>query len=80
MEISRQVAKARSREARRKSAVAAPGIGDVEKVRDLIVNGQTPLSLMGRFEALHDPLASPRRLMRILGPIVESFVLAMFDV
>jgi len=35
---------------------------------------------MGRFETLHDPLASPRRLMRILGPIVESFVLAMFDV
>jgi len=80
MEISRQVAKARSREARRKSAVAATGIGDVEKVRDLIVNGQKPLSLTGRFEARHDPLASPRRLMRILGPIVESFVLAMFDV
>ncbi|MEY9401884.1 hypothetical protein ABIF79_008259 [Bradyrhizobium japonicum] len=38
------------------------------------------MSLMGRFETLHDPLASPRRLMRILGPIVESFVLAMFDV
>jgi len=37
------------------------------------------LSLTGRFETLHDPLAPPRRLMRILSPIVESSVLAMFD-
>jgi hypothetical protein len=31
------------------------------------------------FEALHDPLASSGRLVRILRPIVEAFVLAMFD-
>ncbi|MCS3899337.1 hypothetical protein M2171_008470 [Bradyrhizobium japonicum USDA 38] len=38
------------------------------------------MSLIGRFETLHDRLASPRRLMRNLDPIVKSFVLAMFDV
>src|SRR5579883_1841805 len=30
-----------------------------------------------RFEALHDPLSSPRRLMRILRPVVQALVLAM---
>ena len=41
LEISLQTAKARSREARRKSA---DGL-DVEEVRDLIVNRQEPLRL-----------------------------------
>ena len=38
LEISLQTAKARSREARRKSAGTDFGIRDVEEVRDLIVN------------------------------------------
>jgi hypothetical protein len=50
----------------------------VEEVGDLIVNRQKPLCLSSGFEALHDPLASPRRLMRILRPIVQALVLAMF--
>jgi len=37
------------------------------------------LSLSRGFEALHDPLASSGRLVRILCPIVETFVLAMLD-
>ena len=54
-------------------------VGDVEEVGDLIVSRQKPLGLPGRFKTLHDPFASPCRLMRILRPIVEPFVLAMFD-
>ena len=45
LEISRQAAKARSREARRSQPVT--GIRDVEEVRDLIVNRQKPLRLPG---------------------------------
>ena len=44
LEISLQIAKARSREARRESATRF-GIRDVEEVRDLIVNHQEPLRL-----------------------------------
>ena len=55
------------------------GIGNVKEVRDLIVDRQKPLRLADRFETLHDPLAPPRRLMRILSAIVQSFMLAMFD-
>ena len=55
------------------------GIGDVEEVCDLIVNRQKPLRLSGRFESLHDPFASPCRLMRILRAIVQALMLAMFD-
>ena len=52
----------------------------MEKISDLIVYRQEFLDLPWRFEPLHDPLSSPRRLMRILRPIVQPFVLAVFHV
>ena len=52
---------------------------DVEEVRDLIANRQKPLHLPGRFESLHDAFASPCRLVRILSPIAQPLVRAMFD-
>src|SRR3954470_3272652 len=50
-----------------------------EEVGDLIMDGQKPLHLPRRLEALHDPLSSSRWLMRILCPVVEPFVLAVLD-
>jgi len=52
----------------------------MEKIGELIVYRQEFLDLPWRFEPLHDPLSSPRRLMRILRPIVQPFVLAVFHV
>ena len=46
--------------------------GEVEKISDLIVNGQKLLDLSRRFEPFHDPLSSPRRLMGIFRPIVQT--------
>src|SRR5215218_824150 len=43
---------------------------EVEEVVDPIVGGEEALSLAGRLEALHLSLASPRRLVRILRPVV----------
>jgi hypothetical protein len=37
-----------------------------ENVGDLIMDGKKSLPLSWRFEALHDPLSSSRRLVRIL--------------
>ena len=54
-------------------------IGKVKEVCNLIVNGQETLRLSGRFEALHDPFASPCRQMRILRSIVKALMLAMLD-
>ncbi len=51
----------------------------MEEVRDLIVNRQKPLGLPGRFESLHDPFASPCRLVGVLRAIIQALVLAMFD-
>lgn len=51
----------------------------VKEICDLIVNRQEPLDLSRRFESLHDLLASPRRLMGILGSIVQPLMLAMLD-
>ena len=53
--------------------------GQMKEIGELIVNGQEPLRLSRRFEPLHDPLPSPRRLMRIFRPVVQAFVLAMLD-
>src|SRR4051794_9381474 len=39
----------------------------------------TAVSLTGRLEALHDPLSSSGRLVGILRPVVEAFVLAVLD-
>src|SRR3954465_9843375 len=55
--------------------VAAAG----ENVGDLIMGGKKPLHLPRRLEALHGPLSSSRRLMGILRPVVEAFVLAVLD-
>ena len=51
----------------------------MEQVGDLIMDGQETLGLAPRLEALHDPFSPPRRLMRILRPIVQALVLAMLD-
>jgi hypothetical protein len=47
-----------------------------ENVGDLIMDGKESLHLPWRLEAFHDPLSSSRRLVRILCPIVDGFMLA----
>jgi hypothetical protein len=44
--------------------------GTAEEVRNLIVNRKKSLGLPEGFEALHDPLASPPRLMAVFRAIV----------
>src|SRR4051794_30326937 len=51
----------------------------VEEVVDLVVGGEEPLRLAGWFEPLHLPFASPCRLVRVLGPIVQALVPAVLD-
>ena len=51
----------------------------MKEIGELIVNRQEPLRLARRFEPLHDPLPSPRRLMRIFRTVVQAFVLTMLD-
>jgi hypothetical protein len=47
-----------------------------KNVGDLIMGGKKPLHLPpGRLEAFHDPLSSSRRLVGVLRPVVEAFVL-----
>jgi hypothetical protein len=43
-----------------------------ENVVDLIMDGKKPLHLSWRLEALHDPLSSSRRLVRILFRVSPS--------
>jgi hypothetical protein len=43
------------------------------------VGGEEPLRLAGRFELLHLPLSSARRLVRVFRSVVEPLVLAMLD-
>src|ERR1700757_5425664 len=50
-----------------------------ENVGDLIVGGKKPLHLPRRLVALHDPLASSGRLMRIICRIVETLVLPVLN-
>src|ERR1019366_10544631 len=50
-----------------------------KEIVELAMGRKKALSVSRGFEALHDPLASSGRLVRILRPIVEAFVLAMFD-
>src|SRR3954447_10641949 len=52
---------------------------EVEQVVDLIVSREEALGLARRLEALHLPLPSSGRLMRILRPVVQSFVPPMLD-
>src|SRR5215212_4605947 len=44
---------------------------EVEEIVDPVVGGEEALGLARRLEALHLPLASPRRLMGVFGPVVE---------
>ncbi len=46
-----------------------------EDVGDLIMDRKKPLHLSRRLEPFHDPLSSPGRLVGILRPVVEAFVL-----
>src|SRR5271166_6173388 len=50
-----------------------------ENIGNLIMDGKKPLHLPRRLEPLHDPLSSSRRLVGILGPVVDAFVLPMLD-
>ena len=42
-----------------------------KEVVDLVMRREEPLRLAGGLEPLHRPLAASRRLVRILGPVVE---------
>ena len=55
------------------------GYGGGRKIGDLIMSRQKPLRLPRRLEPLHDPLSSSGRLVGILRPVVEAFVLPMLD-
>ena len=44
----------------------------MEQVVDLIVGGEEPLRLAGRFELLHLSLSSARRLVRVFRSVVQS--------
>src|SRR6516162_6966472 len=52
---------------------------EMEEVVDLVVSGEEPLRLAGRFELLHLPLSSPCRLVRVFRSVVQPLVLAMLD-
>jgi len=52
---------------------------EMEEVVDLIVGGEEPLRLAGRFELLHLPLSAARRLVRVFRSVVEPLVLAMLN-
>jgi hypothetical protein len=54
--------------------------GTVVEVGDPIVDKDEALQVLGGCEPLDDPLAPPRRQVRILCPVVEVFVLAMLDI
>ncbi len=51
-----------------------------EKIAGGREHADKPLQVPGRSKALHHPLSSPERQMRILRPIVEPLVRAVFDV
>ena len=50
-----------------------------ENVGDLIMGRKKPLRVARRLEPLHDPLSSSGRLVGILRPVVEAFVLPVLD-
>ena len=58
----------------------AAGAGWNEKIADGREDIHEPLQVPGRSKALHHPLSSPERQMRILCPVVEPFVRAVLDV
>jgi hypothetical protein len=48
---------------------------ETKEVVDLIVGREEPLRLAGRFELLHLPLSSARRLVRVFRSVVQPLVL-----
>ena len=52
---------------------------ELEQIGYWIVNGEKSLQLGRRFELLQGSLSLPCRLMRVLRPIVQTFVRSMFD-
>ena len=64
----------RAERTRPRGAVLAGGdvvAAEMEKVVDLVVGGEETLRLAGRLEALHLAFSSSRRLVRVLGSVVE---------
>src|SRR4051812_40546371 len=62
---------------RPRGAVLAGGdvvAAEMEEIADLVVGGEETLCLAGRLEALHLPLSSPCRLVRVFRPVVETLV------
>lgn len=53
--------------------------GNVKEVGDRTADGNETLKLSRGFEALHDPLSPPDRLMGVFCPIVQSLVRGMLD-
>ena len=45
---------------------------EVEEIVDLIVSGEEALSLARRLEPLHLPFSPSRRLVRILGSVIQK--------
>ena len=50
-----------------------------EEVVDFVMGGKEALCLAGRLEPLHLPLSSSSRLVGVLRPVVQSFVLPVLD-
>ena len=57
----------------------ATGTGRDEEIADGGEDGDEPLQASRRSKALHRPLASSQRQVRVLGPVVEALVRAMLD-
>jgi len=51
----------------------------VEEVVDPIVGGEEVLHVLGRLEPPHLPLSLSRRLIGVLRPVVQIFVLPVLD-
>jgi hypothetical protein len=51
----------------------------VEEVGDLVMGRQEALDLAWRLEPFHLPLTSSGRLVRVLGPVVGTFMLPVSD-
>src|SRR5215203_5636690 len=67
---------------RPRGAILAGGdvvAAEVEEIADLVVGGEETLCLAGRLEALHLPLPSSRRLVRVFRSVVEALVPAVLD-
>src|SRR4051812_50190383 len=52
---------------------------EMEEIVDPVMGGEEALGLARRLELLHLPLASPRRLVRILGLVIQALVPPVFD-